>query len=188
MKVYRGSSTKHGLDMKPIDVEYLFDGSRGRLLLRRRGARGLPRPRPRPRRRVPRAHRHAPDRRARRGAHDRRPRPLRRAAVLRALRRRVPAGLDPHGQGAGPAAQPAEDLGPVRPAHVLPALRVRGVQGLQGPRAQEARSSSSATRRARSSSSTRPRRGHDAARGRRPHDRRRSPTWSAAAAQGCPCR
>ena len=37
----------------------------------------------------------------------------------------------PHGQGAGSLPQPSEDLGFVRQAHVLPALRVRCVQGLQ---------------------------------------------------------
>ena len=64
------------------------------------------------------------------------PGPLRPGAVLQAFGRRVLPGVHPHGQGAGPFAQPAEDLGRVRTAHVLPSLRVRRLQGLQKPRAQ----------------------------------------------------
>ena len=108
---FRELVEEYELDMKPIDVEYLFDGDKVvfyfvaeervdfRDLVRDLAAA------------VQGAHRHAPDRRARRGPHGRRPRPLRRAAVLRALRRRVPAGLDPHGQGAGPAAEPLKISG-----------------------------------------------------------------------------
>ena len=142
MRSFRELVDEHKLDMKPIDVEYLFDGDKivfyfvaeervdFRDLVRDLASR------------VPRAHRHAPGRRARRGAHGRRPRPLRRAAVLRAFRRRVPAGLDPHGQGAGPAAEPLEDQRAVRQTHVLSALRVRRVQGLQVPRTRSAARSS----------------------------------------------
>jgi cell fate regulator YaaT (PSP1 superfamily) len=53
MPVYRRLVAKHALEMKPIDVEFPFDG-----------ARGLPGPRAGPRLGVPRAHRHASDRRA----------------------------------------------------------------------------------------------------------------------------
>ncbi len=111
----------------------------GRLLLRRRGARGLPPARARPLARVPRAHRHAPDRRARGGRHRGRLRPLRPGALLPPLRHGLRPGVHPHGQGAGPSAQLHQDLRRVRPPHVLPALRVRGLPRLQEPRAQAQR-------------------------------------------------
>ena len=41
----------------------------------------------------------------------------------------LPRREHPHGEGAGPAAQPAEDLRRLRPALLLPDLRVRGLQG-----------------------------------------------------------
>lgn len=40
-------------------------------------------------------------------------------------------GVHSHGQGAGALAEPPEDLGAVRAPHVLSALRVRRLQGLQ---------------------------------------------------------
>ena len=94
-------------DMHPVSVEYLFDGDKAvfyfeaeervdfRELVRKLAVA------------LPRARRHAPDRRARRGPHGGRPGPLRPGAVLQAPRRRVLPRVHPHGQGAGPLAEPA---------------------------------------------------------------------------------
>ena len=139
MPVFRELVDEHKLDMKPIDVEYLFDGDKivfyfvaeervdfrdlvrdlaaafqARIDMRQVGVR---------------------DEARMVGGLG----PLRRAAVLRALRRRVPAGLDPHGERTGPAAEPLENLGTLRQTHVLSALRVRRLQGLQVPCPQEGR-------------------------------------------------
>ena len=118
----------------------------GRLLLRGRGAHRLPRAGTQAGGPLPRAHRHASDRRARRGPHGGRHRALRPGAVLQAARRRVLPRVHSHGQGAGALAEPPEDLGAVRAPHVLSALRVRRLQGLQGPRSQAERHGADAGR------------------------------------------
>ncbi len=71
----------------------------------------------------------AADRRARRSQDAGRLRLVRPSAVLQHLADFVRAGVHPHGQAAGPVAEPVEALGPVRPTEVLPALRVAQQQG-----------------------------------------------------------
>ena len=66
--------------------------------------------------------------------------------MLQAPGRRVLPRVHPHGEGAGPLAEPAEDIGRVRTAHVLSALRVRRVQGLQEPGSQAERHGGDARR------------------------------------------
>ena len=122
MPVFRELVTTYKLDMKPIDVEYLFSGDKlvfyfvaeervdfrdlvkelasrfkARIDMRQVGVR---------------------DEARMIGGLG----PLRRAAVLRSLRRRVPARFDPDGQRTRPAAQPLENLGTLRQTHVLFAL------------------------------------------------------------------
>ena len=76
------------------------------------------------------AHRDAADRRPRRGQAAGRLRRLRQAGLLQHAHGRHAAGVDADGQAAEIDARPVEDLGPLRPAEVLPALRAGRLRGV----------------------------------------------------------
>ena len=129
----RARGEQYKLDMKPVDVEYLFDGDKivfyfsaeervdFRELVRELASRFKAR--------IDMRQVGVRDEARMVGGVG----PLRPDALLRAFRRRVPARFDPDGQGAGPAAEPLEDKRALRQTHVLSALRVRRLQGLQVP-------------------------------------------------------
>src|SRR5207248_1167349 len=74
---------------------------------------------------VPDAHRAETDRRARRGEAPRRHWPMRTAVLLGVVAPRAAAGESRRGEGPAAVAESVADLGRMRPAHVLSALRAR---------------------------------------------------------------
>ncbi len=101
-----------------------------RLLLPGGEARRFPRAGQGPGPRAPDAHRDAPDRRPRRGQTAGRLRRLRQAGLLQHAHGRHAAGVDAHGQAAEVHARSVENLRPLRPAEVLPALRAGRLRGV----------------------------------------------------------
>src|SRR5262249_19994217 len=98
-------------------------------VLQRRGAHRLPRPGPRSGARAPLAGRDAPDRGA---GHDEGPgrhRPVRAPALLHLAPPALRSDLGEDGQGAGHAAHRQPPARKLRPAQVLPALRVLDLRG-----------------------------------------------------------
>ena len=103
------------LEMKLVEVEYAFDGSKILFYFTAAGkgtGRGVPYP-----------HRAAADRRTGRGENAGRSRHLRATVLLRQLPGGVPACFHQDGEGAGAFSQSHQDKRGLRPADVLPEVR-----------------------------------------------------------------
>ena len=115
---------------KLVKAESALDGSKVTVFFRRRGARSTSATLVRDLgRRAAHAHRDEADRRARRDqGRSAASAPCGRELCCSSLAARVPAGVGEDGEGAGPVAESVEARRHVRPAQVLPALRVRDLR------------------------------------------------------------
>ena len=122
---------EHDLPMKVSGIDYVDADDRTIIYFTAAAPGRLPGARPRPVGHAARPGRTAPAVGARRGPADRRARLVRARAVLLDVPGRLRAGVGADGQGPGPAAEPAADLGRVRAADVLPEVRAPAVSSGQ---------------------------------------------------------